>query len=149
MSIPVNKKLLNDDKVKDNRKLQVTLYLPKGTINKAAALTHLTDAKSRNAAVEAAIDFYFGYITSELSQNFLCNIYGQQTEAAVKSMANRLSRNDFKVAVALDMLTRLISADLDLPKEDYTKLRAKAVDEVKKLNGSIDIYDAALNSGQK
>lgn len=147
--IPVNKKILNDEKVKDNRKLQVTLYLPKGSINKAEALTNLTDAKSRNAAVEAAIDFYFGYITSELSQNYLCSIYGQQTEATVKSMANRLSRNDFKVAVALDMLTRIVSADLELSKDDYTKLRAKAVEEVKKLNGSIDIYDATLNSGQK
>lgn len=147
--IPVNKKILNDEKVQDNRKLQVTLYLPKGSINKAEALTSLTDAKSRNAAVEAAIDFYFGYITSELSQNYLCSVYGQQTEATVKSMANRLSRNDFKVAVALDMLTRIVSADLELSKDDYTKLRAKAVDEVKRINGSIDIYEAAINSGQK
>lgn len=147
--IPVNKKILNDERVKDNRKLQVTLYLPKGSINKAEALTHLTDAKSRNAAVEAAIDFYFGFVTSELSQNYLCSVYGQQTEATVKSMANRLSRNDFKVAVALDMLTRIVSADLELSKDDYTKLRAKAVEEVKRINGSIDIYEAAINSGQK
>ena len=126
--------------------MQVTLYLQKGSINKADTLIKLTGAKSRNDAIDRAINFYFGYISSELSQDFLCSVYGQQTEAMIKNMANRLARLDFKAAVELDMLVRLLCADLSLSKDDFNKMRSRAVEDVKRLNGSIDIYNAAIES---
>ena len=141
-----NKERLKNIAIADTDKLQVTLYLQKGSINKADTLIKLTGAKSRNDAIDRAINFYFGYISSELSQDFLCSVYGQQTEGMIKNMANRLARLDFKAAVELDMLVRLLCADLSLSKDDFNKMRSRAVEDVKRLNGSIDIYNAAIES---
>ncbi len=141
-----NKERLKNIAIADTDKLQVTLYLQKGSINKADTLIKLTGAKSRNDAIDRAINFYFGYISSELSQDFLCSVYGQQTEAMIKNMANRLARLDFKAAVELDMLVRLLCADLSLSKDDFNKMHSRAVEDVKRLNGSIDIYNAAIES---
>lgn len=60
-------------------KQQISVQLPLSTINKIESLKKLDDGKtSRNKIIESAVDFYFGYKTSEITQDYLCSIVGQK-----------------------------------------------------------------------
>lgn len=122
---------------------KTSLYLPKQTFQKLDSLLTLTNLRSRNEVITKAVDFYFAYITSELNQEYLCEIFGGKIDSAISSLGTRLARNEFKTAVALDVLTRLQSMELSISKEEYDKLRYVSVESVKKTNGSIDIYTAS------
>lgn len=139
--------LLNDNKLKDkkipeNKRLKTTLYVPKQTYKKIDSCKSLAELNSRNDVIEKAVDFYFAYLSSELSQEFLCGVYGRKVDGAISNIANRFARMLFKQAVELDIITRLLSSDYEISKEAYTQLRKAAVESVKKNNGSIDVYNA-------
>lgn len=143
MSIPTaNRKRLQDSNIRQNDKLQITAYLKKSDILKLDNLLELTDAKSRNEVLEQAIDFYFGFHTSQVSQDYLCSTLGVKTEGLIGNLGNRLSRIQFKTAVELDMLTRMMTCLVQIDNSDYEKLRKKSVYSVKSTNGSIDIMQA-------
>ena len=133
---------LKNKEVADNQKLKSSMYLKKETYKKVDNILSLTDISSRNAAIEIAVDFYFAYITGELNQDYLCSVYGQKMEGQLRLLGDRLGRLQYKIAVELDILTRILSNDLDISKEQYDKLRKISVDTVKKQNGNINIFEA-------
>lgn len=127
-----------------NKKYQLTVSLPTMTLNKIKSLQAI-DAQnklSRNQIIEAAIDFYFGYMTSELNQDYLCSVIGQKIEGMINSATERTERLEFKEAVEINLLTRLIASHFDISKSEYDKMRKTAVDDVKATKGIINIYDA-------
>lgn len=137
----VNSKNLKDDSIRSTQKLKGTVYLKKGCIKKIDSLTKLPcDVSSRNDVIEKAIDFYFGYVTSQLSQDYLCSIFGQKMEGIIGTLGTRVSRGNYRYAVELEMLMRMLASVLRLSGDDYMKLRKKSIDEVKRLNGSVDIF---------
>jgi hypothetical protein len=143
MSIPTtNPKRLKDDNIKMHDKLQITAYLEKEAIIKLDNLIPLTDARSRNEVLEHAIDFYFGCQTSSLSQDYLCSTIGTKMEGLISNLGTRLSRIQFKNAVELDILTRMLGTVIEINGSQYNKLRKKSVDSVKQSNGNISILEA-------
>lgn len=46
----------------------------------------------------------------------------------------------------MDMLTRIVASAFQISKNDYDKLRVKAIRDVKQTNGSIDILEAINES---
>lgn len=126
------------------KKFQVTVSLPTLTLNKIKALQSIDKQSqlSRNQVIEAAVDFYFGYMTSELNQAYLCSIVGQKMEGMINSLSDRTARLQFKEAVELNLLTRLIASHFDISKSEYESLRKTAVNDVRATKGIISIYDA-------
>ncbi len=126
------------------KKFQVTVSLPTLTLNKIKALQSIDKQSqlSRNQVIEAAVDFYFGYMTSELNQGYLCSIVGQKMEGMINSLSDRTARLQFKEAVELNLLTRLIASHFDISKSEYESMRKTAVDDVRATKGIISIYDA-------
>ena len=139
----INSKNIKKSDISPEQKCVTTVYLKKETYAKIDSIINLSECKSRNEVIEKAVDYLFGRISAETSQEFLCDVYGKQIEGYIKNLGNRLSRMQFKNAVELDMLTRLLSNDLELSKESYDKLRKKSVDSVKQTNGSINILNAS------
>lgn len=122
-------------------KVQISLQVNDDTINKLEQLT-AKEKISRNNIISKAIDFYYGYVTSSLSQEYLCSVFGQKVEGIVNSAADRSERLQFKEAVELNLLTRLIASNFEIDRMSYDKLRKKAVEDVKATKGIINIYDA-------
>jgi hypothetical protein len=123
-------------------KLRTSIHLTKDTYLKIDGLMKLSgDTSSRNEIIEKAVDFYFGYITSQLSQDYLCSVFGQkiEIEGLIGSLGTRVSRGNFRYAVELDVLTKMVAPVLQVTGEQYNKLRKKSIDEVKRTNGTIDI----------
>lgn len=143
-----NSAMLKDRTIEPYKKLKTTIYLKKQTYQKLDSIAALDDLRSRNEATEKAVDFYFAYVSGDLSQDFLCGVYGKKMEGTLNTLANRISRLQFKQAVELDMITRLLSSDLEITKDKYERLRKASVDSVKKNNGSINILEAATNTDE-
>lgn len=125
-------------------KIQISVQLPDSVLNKLEALQALEKhpSLSRNQIIEQAIDFYFGYKTSELNQDYLCTVIGQKIEGVLNNTTDRTARLLFKEAVEINLLTRLTASQFDIDKMTYEKMRKTAVDDVKSTKGIINIYDA-------
>lgn len=124
-------------------KQQISVQLPLSTINKIESLKKLDDSKtSRNKIIESAVDFYFGYKTSEIAQDYLCSIVGQKIEGMINNASNRTSKLQFKEAVEINVLTRIVASMMELDKDSYDKMRRKAVEDVKASKGIISAYEA-------
>ncbi|QEY35718.1 hypothetical protein FL966_11965 [Caproiciproducens galactitolivorans] len=110
------------------------------------SLINLAGCTSRNDAIEKAVDFYFGYITSQLNQDYLCGAFGSKMEGLVNNLATRISKGNFRTAVEMNMHTRMLAATFHIDKCGYEKLRVKSIHDVKTTNGSIDILEAVNES---
>ncbi len=110
-------------------------------LNAIVELLNLSPTLGRSAAIEKAIDFYFAYLTGQLSMDYVCGVYGKQMDAIVNSAASRLSSLLFKQAVEINLLTRIAALDYDVSKDEYDKMRSKAVEAVKRSNGRIALLD--------
>ncbi len=125
------------------KKIQISVLLPDSAIDKLESLQKLEKTSlSRNQLIEQAIDFYYGYKTSELNQGYLCSVVGQKIEGALSRVTDRTARLQFKEAVEINLLTRLIASQFDIDKMTYEKMRKTAVDDVKSTKGIINIYEA-------
>lgn len=124
-------------------KTQISVLLPDSALKKLESLQSLENVSlSRNQIIEQAINFYFGYKTSELNQDYLCSVIGQKIEGMLNNVTDRTARLQFKEAVEMNLLTRLIASQFDIDKMTYEKMRKTAVDDVKSTKGIINIYDA-------
>ncbi len=141
----LNRDKLVDKTVSQYQKLKTTMVLPKATYKKLDVICKMIESTSRNTALERAITFYFSYLTNSLNQEYLCDIYGGKISSELKQLSDRIAKMQFKSAVEMDMLTRLVANDLQMSKETYDKLRKTAVDSVKQSHGSISILEA-INS---
>lgn len=149
MDSVVNAKKLADNKIDADEKLRTSIYLKKGTYLKIDSLIKQSGSNpSRNEIIERAVDFYYGYITSQLSQEYLCDVFGAKIEGLVNSLGTRISRGNFRTAVELSMLTRLLATEVQVNRTEYDKLRTRSIQDVKKTNGSIDFMEA-LNEAEE
>lgn len=126
-----------------DKKEQRTVQFSQNTLNKIASLQKLDNSlTSRNVCIEKAIDFYFSYLTSEISQDYLLSVVGQKVEGLINKSTTRIAKLDFKEAVEINVLTRILASQLEIDRMSYDKLRKKAVDDVKATQGIINVYDA-------
>lgn len=150
MSCVVNSQKLSDGTINENEKLKSTMYLKKGTYLKMDSIAKLSgSAKSRNDVIEKAIDFYFAYSTSQLTQDYLCGVFGAKMEGLISNLATRISKGNFRSAVEMDIITRMLAPVVQLNKSEYDKLRVKAIQETRQTNGSIDILQAVADAAEE
>ncbi len=147
MSDTLNNQKLKDVNIPSTKKLKTTVYLPKSTFEKIDSLIALSGgSRSRNEVIEKAIDFFFAYTTSRISQDYLCGVFGAKMEGLVGNLASRISKSNFRNAVESDMTNRMLATVFEIDRNKYDKLRAKAIQDVKRTNGSIDILEAVNDS---
>lgn len=130
-------------------KTRASAYLSENSetmLDAIISMLHLSPSRGRSTAIEEAIKFYYGYLSGQLSMDYLCGVYGKQIEAIVNSSASRLTSMLFKQAVETNMLTRIVAEDYGLSKEDYDKMRSKAVEAVKRSHGRISLIDTVNES---
>jgi len=142
MKKSANTKILEDISINGNEKLLLSIYIKKQCILEADSLKSLTGSVSRNDVIEKALDFFFAYTTSQISQDYLCGVFGAKMEGLVGNLASRISKSNFRNAVESDMTNRMLSTVFEIDRNKYDKLRAKAIQDVKRTNGSIDILEA-------
>ena len=124
------------------KKERLGICLNRDKINKLEAIQKMENAPSRNAVIEEAVDFYYAFKNSELTQDYLCSVFGQKMEGLVGNSTRRINSNLFKLAVETNVLSRLLASQLDIGKEQYDSMRRRAVEDAKSTKGVISAYDA-------
>lgn len=121
-------------------------YVQEGEHGAIVDLLHLNPQNGRSEAIEAALKFYFAYLSNQMNTDYLCGIYGRQVEAIVQRATDRISSQLFKQAVETNMLTRIVAFEYELSKDEYDKMRSKAVAAVKRSTGRISLFDTMQDS---
>ena len=98
--------------------------------------------QSRTELIEDALRFYLGFLTSQKAEDYLLQAISSVMLGTVQDSENRLARMDFKIAVELAKLSQVISYSHDIDEVALKKLHAKCVEEVKRINGTIDFESA-------
>ena len=123
---------------RENTDQKVTIRIPSEHITKLDSFIKLANCKSRNELIEKAIEFYIGYITAESNTNYLSDVITTTIDGIISGTEKRLSRLQFKEAVELAKLSKLISMMLNYDEDIIKQIHIDAVNEVKKINGFID-----------
>lgn len=100
------------------------------------------NCKSKSEFIEKAIKFYLGYLSGENNVNYLSPKITESVDAVVHGSERRINRNLFKIAVELGKLSHMVAAANDVSNETLRELHAMCVDEVRRINGTIDFENA-------
>ena len=123
----------NADKIKFSIRVDTELV--------ALADAYIKDSTVRNRTelIEDALRFYLGFLTSRKAEDYLLQAISSVMTGTVQDSENRLARMDFKVAVELSKLSQVIAYTHDVDEEAMKRLHSKCVDEVRRINGAIDL----------
>lgn len=115
-------------------------------LNAIMTLTNRNPNREKSNVIDEAIQFYFSYLSGQFNMDYVCGIYGRQVEALVQRATDRISSQLFKQAVETNMLTRIVAFEYELSKDEYDKMRSKAVAAVKRSTGRISLFDTMQDS---
>lgn len=123
-------------------KVRTGFYINKEVLERCDELLPMANVRSRNEFVTEALNFYCGYLTSQKAENYLLQTLSSVLTSTVRDTENRIARVDFKVAVELSKLAHVIAYSHDIDNEALHKLHIKCLDEVKRINGTVDFESA-------
>lgn len=127
---------------KESEKVRVGFYIDKEVVERADELLTFAGVRSRNEFVAEAMKFYIGFLNSRKAENYLLQTLSSVLTSTVHDSENRLARMDFKLAVEISKLAHVIAYSHDVDEEALKKLHLKCIEEVKRINGSIEFEEA-------
>ena len=129
---------------KKAEKVRTGFYIEKEVLEMADSLLAVANVRSRNEFVTEALRFYCGYLNCGKAENYLLQSLSSVLTSTVRDTENRLARMDFKIAVELSMLAHMIAyhSESQIDESTFRRLHAKCVEEVKRLNGAVELGDA-------
>ena len=105
--------------------------------------------KSRSELVEAAVQFYIGYLATDDASTFLPEVIDVSLKSIVENLEDRTCNVMFKLAVELALLLHVYTARNGVSEEEINLLREACVKEVRSLNDIVTfkraIYVQNLN----
>jgi len=129
---------------KKMEKVRAGVYVEKEVLEQADAMLEAANVRSRNEFVSEALKFYIGYLHASKAENYLVQTLSSVLTSTIQDTENRLARMDFKIAVELSMLAHMIAyhSTNEIDEATFQKLHAKCVEDVKHLNGAVNLDDA-------
>ena len=124
------------------KKIRIPLWIYPKTREMVEEMSPENNCKSASEFIENAINFYAGYLKQQGNVNYLAPIITDSVNGIVMGSERRLNRNLFKIAVELGKLSHMMAAVNDVDDETLKDLHAMCVNEVRRINGTIDFDDA-------
>ena len=124
------------------QKQRMGIYLTPETLEKVEKLYKEDSCISRSDFIEKAIIFYCGYITAENYQEYFPKVVLSTFQGTLDSFEKRIARLLFKIAVEISVNNRITAATVDVTELNLQRLRARCVDDVKRINGSVSFPQA-------
>ena len=125
---------------KDKKKFPLWVY-PE-TLDKVGRIYREDNCRSKSEFIEKAIEFYYGYFTSQDKRDYLPSVVTSTLKSIVAESDNRQGRLLFKLAVEIAIMQNLIAATQEIDPLSLERLKGECVREVKRLNGSFSFEDA-------
>ena len=124
------------------KKIRIPLWIYPKTREMVEEMFPKNNCKSASEFIENAIKFYAGYLKQQGNVNYLAPIITDSVNGIVLGSERRLNRNLFKIAVELGKLSHMMAAVNDVDDDTLKDLHAMCVNEVRRINGTIDFDDA-------
>ena len=105
---------------------------------------HLDNCGSQSEFVEKAIRFYDGYVHANKTGAYLPHAMQGVLEGTLGVFGDRLGRLLFKLVVEHNMTNHLLGGDVDMTRDEYSKMRGSSVREVAATHGNISFKDVLL-----
>ncbi len=103
------------------------------------------NCESQNEFVEKAINFYADHLATD-NITTLPIAFQSALDGRLDILEKNLSSLAYQHAVLLDMLTEILAGDLDISRDDLSRIRARSIDHVRKTNGQIKLTDHLISS---
>lgn len=123
-------------------KERIPVWLYPTTLEAIDQTMRNANCKTRSEFLEQAAKFYAGYISSENAASFLSDTLMAALRAAIQNSETRTARLLFKLAVEVNMMTKVFAMGLKIDPKNLEQLRGQCVREVKSSNGTISFKDA-------
>ena len=122
-----------------NQKSARGVMLTENQWERCDRLANETGCRSRNAFIRDAIDFYCSWLEKEQTERFLTPALESVISAKIRDSEERISRNLFKIAVDLAILSKIVlDRDGGGYDADYLdEMRQDSIREVSETNGAI------------
>ena len=120
--------------IKENEKIKTSIYLHPRTFDNIEKVYLEEGFKSKSELMEAAIQFYLGYLATDDTTNYLPEVIDVSLKSIVGNLEDRTCNIMFKVAVELALLLHVYSAKNGVSNQEIDQLRDACVKEVRSLN---------------
>ena len=118
-------------------KKHISLWIDEDILKKSDANIKIAKLKNRSEFIEAAIDFYNGYLHNQVNESFIVKTLMNTFQSTMNSFEKRMARQMFKQAVETAKVFWLVVRGLNINPEDVNDLHLDCVEEVKTINGAI------------
>ena len=108
------------------------------------AFYKLDNCPTRNEFVEKALRQYCGRLHAERSVAYLPRALQEMLEGTLGVFGDRLGKLLFKLVVEHNMTNHLLGGDMDMTRDEYSKMRGSSVREVSATHGTISFKDVLL-----
>ena len=110
---------------KDKKKFPLWVY-PE-TLDKVGRIYREDNCRSKSEFIEKAIEFYYGYLTSQDKRDYLPSVVTSTLKSIVAESDNRQGRLLFKLAVEVAITQNIIAAAQEIDPLSLERLRGECV----------------------
>jgi len=125
--------------MENSNKQKFALWVTPQVMKKVRATFKDDNCRSQSEFIEKAINFYLGYLAGENNVDYFAKAITQAIKGIVKTSEDRIARMQFKEAVELAKIVRMIAPLCEVDSEELRRLHLDCVDEVKHINGILKL----------
>ena len=132
----------NEQNVQTVDKTRFALWIRKPVLDLVDQNYKEDNCKTKSEFIEKAIQFYSGYLASDLGNGYLPKVLGSMLQSMVQESDAKRDRMLFKIAVELAVLENVVAATNEVDPVTLSRLRSSCVQEVKRTHGNFSFEDA-------
>ena len=132
----------NEQNVQTVDKTRFALWIRKPVLDLVDQNYKEDNCKTKSEFIEKAIQFYSGYLASDLGNGYLPKVLGSMLQSMVQESDAKRDRMLFKIAVELAVLENVVAATNEVDPVTLSRLRSSCVQEVKRTHGTFSFEDA-------
>ena len=120
---------------------KISFYLPTEILGICDRNLERANVRSRNQFLVKAVKFYEGYLNKEDITEVVTPAFETVIDARLDLTEHRISQTIFKLAVEMAATMNVLAGAFELDDEKVRRMKHRVIQEVKELNGWINLKD--------
>lgn len=120
---------------------KISFYLPTEILAVCDRNFERANVRSRNQFLVKAVKFYEGYLNKEDITEVVTPAFETVIDARLDLTEHRISQTIFKLAVEMAATMNILAGAFELDDEKVRRMKHRVIQEVKELNGGINLED--------
>ena len=120
---------------------KISFYLPTEILGICDRNLERANVRSRNQFLVKAVKFYEGYLNKDDITEVVTPAFETVIDARLDLTEHRISQTIFKLAVEMAATMNVLAGAFELDDEKVQRMKHRVIQEVKELNGWINLED--------